>query len=155
MFDCSICYHLESGWHVTRPNQGLSLGRGKSLGTRLWWNYYSDAGWNFSLGKSLYFLIMCLTLEWWFAVLRPIEYRCKFCKDRVYVYLLVIIITTLIMNKNGFFSGYDAQGTLSEVVAFVDLLLTIIFTLFLTWATYINLWQHSRKSSTSQQSNNR
>ena len=30
-----ICYHLESGWHVTRPNQGLSLGRGKSLGTRL------------------------------------------------------------------------------------------------------------------------
>ena len=35
MFDYFICYHLESGWHVTRPNQGLSLGRGKSLGTRL------------------------------------------------------------------------------------------------------------------------
>ena len=34
-FDYFICYHLESGWHVTRPNQGLSLGRGKSLGTRL------------------------------------------------------------------------------------------------------------------------
>ena len=31
-FDNFICYHLESGWHVTRPNQGLSLG---SLGTRL------------------------------------------------------------------------------------------------------------------------
>ena len=35
MFDYFICYHLESGWHVTRPNKGLSLGRGKSLGTRL------------------------------------------------------------------------------------------------------------------------
>ena len=34
-FDNFICYHLESGWHVTRPNQGLSLGRGKSLGTKL------------------------------------------------------------------------------------------------------------------------
>ena len=34
-FDYFICYHQESGWHVTRPNQGLSLGRGKSLGTRL------------------------------------------------------------------------------------------------------------------------
>ena len=34
-FDYFICYHLESGWHVTKPNQGLSLGRGKSLGTRL------------------------------------------------------------------------------------------------------------------------
>ena len=33
-FDYFICYHLESGWHVT-SNQGLSLGRGKSLGTRL------------------------------------------------------------------------------------------------------------------------
>ena len=36
-FDYFICYHLhvESGWHVTRPNQGLYLGRGKSLGMRL------------------------------------------------------------------------------------------------------------------------
>ena len=34
-FDYFICYHLESGWHVTRLNQGLSLGRGKILGTRL------------------------------------------------------------------------------------------------------------------------
>ena len=33
--DYYICYHLESGCHVTRPNQGLSLGREKSLGTRL------------------------------------------------------------------------------------------------------------------------
>ena len=32
---CFICYHLESGWHATIPNQGLSLGRRKSLGTRL------------------------------------------------------------------------------------------------------------------------
>ena len=34
-FDYFICYHVESGWDVTRPNQGLSLGRAKSLGTRL------------------------------------------------------------------------------------------------------------------------
>ena len=39
MFDYFICYHLESGWHVIRPNQGLSLGKGKSVGTRL-----SEAG---------------------------------------------------------------------------------------------------------------
>ena len=35
MFNYFICYHLESGCHVTRPNQGFSLGRGKSLGPRL------------------------------------------------------------------------------------------------------------------------
>ena len=40
-FDYFICYHLESGWQVTRPNQGLSLGRGKSLGTRLPFYIYS------------------------------------------------------------------------------------------------------------------
>ena len=34
-FDYLICYLLESGWHVTKPNQRLSLRRGKSLGTRL------------------------------------------------------------------------------------------------------------------------
>ena len=32
-FDYFICYHLESGRHVI--SQGLSLGKGKSLGTRL------------------------------------------------------------------------------------------------------------------------
>ena len=35
MFSNFVCYHIESGWHVTRPNQGLSLGRAKNLGTRL------------------------------------------------------------------------------------------------------------------------
>ena len=34
-FDYFICYYLESGLHVTRINQGLSLRRGKSLGKRL------------------------------------------------------------------------------------------------------------------------
>ena len=41
VFDYFICYHLESGWHVTRPNQGLSLGKGKSLGMRL----HMSQGW--------------------------------------------------------------------------------------------------------------
>ena len=27
MFDYFICYHLESGWHVTRPNQSFSRER--------------------------------------------------------------------------------------------------------------------------------
>ena len=35
MFDYFICYHPESGCHVTRHSKGLSLRRGKSLGTRL------------------------------------------------------------------------------------------------------------------------
>ena len=35
MFDYFIFYHPESWCHLTRPNQSLSRGRGKSLGTRL------------------------------------------------------------------------------------------------------------------------
>ena len=41
VLDYFICYHLESGWHMTRPNQGLSLGKGKSLGMRL----HMSQGW--------------------------------------------------------------------------------------------------------------
>ena len=33
--DYFICYHLESGWHVTTPKQGLSLGRGKEPGNEV------------------------------------------------------------------------------------------------------------------------
>ena len=32
MFDYFICYHPESGWHVTKPNQGLSLRERKEPG---------------------------------------------------------------------------------------------------------------------------
>ena len=35
MFDYFIYYRLESGWHVTRPNQALSYPERKTLGTRL------------------------------------------------------------------------------------------------------------------------
>ena len=35
MFNYFICYHLESGWHVTRPNQGLSLGERREPGNEV------------------------------------------------------------------------------------------------------------------------
>ena len=107
----------------------------------------------FVFGEISTFLIMCLTLERWFAVVRPIEYRCKFRKSRVYVYLLIIIITTLTMNINNLLPGYDPQSTTSKLFAFVDLLLTLILPLFVTWATYIHLWHHSKYAAAIQQSN--
>ena len=80
----------------------------------------------FFFGEISVFLIMCLTFERWFAVVRPIQYRCKFRKNRVYMYLFAILITALIMNINGLLLSYDPKSTLSKIVAVVDILLTLI-----------------------------
>ena len=108
----------------------------------------------FLFGETFLFLIMCLTLERWFAVVRPIQYRCKFRKSRVYVYLLAIIIITLTMSTNSLLPGYDPQSTTSKIFVFMDVLLTLILPLFVTWETYIHLWQHSKKALTIHQSKN-
>ena len=62
-FNYFICYHLESGWHVTRPNQGLSLGRGKSLGTRLRAMQYSHVSMCVCWGEGR--VMQCFLISIW------------------------------------------------------------------------------------------
>ena len=112
-------------------------------------------GWlEFVFGEFSVFLIMVLTIERWFAVVRPIQYRYKFRKKRIYVYIFTIVIATLTINTHVFLPSYDPSSTRSKSFVIVDFLVTLISPLLVTWATYIHLWQRFKKIPTIQQSNN-
>ena len=111
-------------------------------------------GWlEFLFGDCSIFLITVLTIERWFAVVRPIQYRYKFHRKRVYIYIMTIIIATLSINIHFLLPGYDPKNTRSKILVFIDDVLTLMVPLFVTWASYIHLWQHFKKAPAIQQSN--
>ena len=100
----------------------------------------------FVFGEISTFLIMCLTFENMVRCCQTNSIPLQVSKKQTLRVFVGILITALVMNVNGLLPGYDPQRTLSKIVAVVDTLLTLIFPLFVTWATYIHLWQHSKKS---------
>ena len=111
-------------------------------------------GWfEFLFGEFSVFLIMVLTIERWFAVARPIQYRYNFRKSRVYVYIFTIIVATICINIHVLLRSYVPNNTQSKSFVVVDCVLTLIFPLVVTWATYIHLWQRFKSVLAIQQSN--
>ena len=117
------------------------------------WPGLDDPQFEFLFGEFSIFFIIVLTIERWFVVVRPIQYRCKFRKKRVYIYIFTIAIATLSINIYFLLPGYDPKSTLSKLFVVIDVVLTLMVPLFVTWASYIHLWQHFKKAPTIQQSN--
>ena len=65
-------------------------------------------------------LNMCLALERWFAVVKPIQYRYKFCKTRVYVYifLLTIVLSAISVGTHGMLPSFHLKSTYSETFCY-------------------------------------
>ena len=111
-------------------------------------------GWfEFLFGDISIFFIMILTIERWFAVVKPIQYRYKFPKIRVYIYIMTIIIAALSTNTYLLLPGNDPTSPRFKSLCVIDVALSLIVPLFFTWATYIHLWQRFKKAPTIQQSN--
>ena len=53
----------------------------------------------FLLGKVSCLTVTCLALERWYSVVKPVKYRLKFKRRRVYVYLVIIWITCLLLHS--------------------------------------------------------
>ena len=53
----------------------------------------------FLLGKVSCLTVTCLALERWYSVVKPVKYRLKFKRGRVYVYLVIIWITCLLLHS--------------------------------------------------------
>ena len=129
---------------------GLLPGGGNSQGLLT----LIEHGWfELIFGEMSMLLVMCLALERWFAVVKPIQYRYKFCKSRVYIYVVFTIVTPLAISVHGMLPSYDPKSTHSKSLVFLNILLTLISPLLVTWSTHVYLWRHSKKQPTIQHSN--
>ena len=88
-------------------------------------------GWfEFLFGDISIFFIMILTIERWFAVVKPIQYRYKFRKIRVYIYIMTIIIAALSTNTYLLLPGNDPTSPRFKSLSVIDVALSLIVPLF-------------------------
>ena len=103
----------------------------------------------FVLGKVSCLTVTCLALERWYSVVKPVKYRLKFERRRVYVYLVIIWITCLLLHSLILF-----QMTLDEknlrcvwitsnfpkrLTPMTITIVTFFFPNAVTWVTYLHL----------------
>lgn len=112
------------------------------------WQAVLKRGWfEFTFGKVSLLLVMCLAVERWFAVCKPITYRTVSSKGRVNIYLIPTVIVPVCCNLQELFPNYDHQNDLSKILVILEVVLTTFLPLLVTWVTYALLFQRLKRSS--------
>ena len=103
----------------------------------------------FVLGKVSCLTVTCLALERWYSVVKPVKYRLKFKRGRVYGYLVIIWVTCLLLHSLILFQMTLDEKNLRCVWITSDfpkqltpMLLTIMTFFFpnaVTWVTFLHL----------------
>ena len=103
----------------------------------------------FLLGKVSVFSVTSLALERWYSVVKPIKYKLKFKKRRVFIYLAIIWFVSLLSHVFMPFGMTLHKDTLRCIWVTVDYpqqLVTITYTVVtffiptaVTWVTYLHI----------------
>ena len=101
----------------------------------------------FAMGKVSILLVACLAIERWYCVLRPAQYRIKFARKRVVIYIIGMFVVTCILSMNKFFEyslaggrcvskkvHYGKHGTRAFVFAYS--FIAFYIPCFITWLTF-------------------
>ena len=91
---------------------------------------------------------MFLAIERWCAVLRPIQYRCNFHHNWVYVYIVSAVFFTTLSSAIATVIILGNDNNIIEYNGFifcVDFFLTFVIPFLVTWITFFNLWLRSRR----------
>ena len=117
-------------------------------GFATFWRLVIEQSWiEFAFGKISMLLVMSLAIERWFAVVKPIQYRYKFTKRRVYIYLVFILVAALSFRIHELLPNYNPQGISSQYLVTVEVVLTSFIPLLVIWTTIVHLWYHCRSVS--------
>ena len=103
----------------------------------------------FLLGKVSFLTVTCLALERWYSVVKPVKYRLKFKRRRVYVYLVIIWITCLLLHSLILFQITLDEKNLrcvwissdfsKQLTTMTATIVTFFFPNVVTWATYLHI----------------
>ena len=103
----------------------------------------------FLMGKVSILLAACLALERWYCVLKPMQYRNKFSRKRVFIYVTLMFIVTCILSMNKFFETSVVENKCISKKApygkyFVVAYSFVAFYIpcFITWFTFAHISLH-------------
>ena len=104
----------------------------------------------FTLGKISILKVMCLAIDRWYCIFRPIMYKRYFTRKRVFLYILVIWVCTSLLQIHKFFewklteskcykikAPYGEKGTQAMIVIYS--LIGFYFPCLITWASFAHI----------------
>ena len=111
----------------------------------------------FTLGIVSVYTITCLSLERWFAVARPAQYRAGFKSYRIYLMVLAVWLVSFLFNAPHLFEMKLApnnscvwvsltEGNTRKAVAFIEFLGKFFIPLMITCLSFLSLWIKVRDS---------
>ena len=98
-----------------------------------------------AFGKMSLLLVLCLALDRWFAVVRPIQYRYNFTTRRTFLYVVVIATITFFCNIPNI-PMFDKSIGMYMYFEITEVIVMVLIPILLTWIIFIHIWVHSKTS---------
>ena len=116
-------------------------------------------------GKASTSTIMCLAIDRWYSIVKPIRYKTAFSKRRLYLYITLIWASAAITQINELFITAVEDGLCTFIIPFygqkverILILIHVIVTFYIpsvvTWVTFGHIWIHMRQPNIRRHLNN-
>ena len=119
----------------------------------------------FIFGKASTSTIMCLAIDRWYSIVKPISYKTAFSKRRLYLYIVLIWTSAAITQINELFITEVEHDLCTFITPFygekaerIFILIHVIITFYIpslvTWLTFGHIWMHMRQPNIRRHLNN-
>lgn len=111
----------------------------------------------FVFGKGSTLTIMCLAIERWFSVVKPVKYKYAFKRGRLLLYIAIIWAFSCFTQINELFIMKNSHGICArssppysvkteKILTLLHILATFFVPSIVTWVTFAHVWFHVRST---------
>ena len=111
----------------------------------------------FLFGKGSTLTVMCLAIERWFSVVKPLRYKYAFKRGRILLYIAIIWAFSCFTQINELFIMKTSHGTcikglppyskeMAKILTLLHILATFFVPSVVTWVTFAQVWFHARRA---------
>ena len=112
----------------------------------------------FVFGKGSTLTIMCLAMERWFSVVKPLKYKYAFKRGRLLLYIAIIWAFSCFTQINELFIMKISHGICvrssppysvktEKILTLMHILATFFVPSIVTWVTFAHVWLHVRSTT--------
>ena len=111
----------------------------------------------FTFGKASTLTVMCMAVERWYAVVKPMKYKVTFRKTRLGLYIFIVWLFSCSTQINELFQvnardnhckrtipPYGMQ--ISQILTLFHIAMTFYIPSIVTWMTFTDVWMSMRRS---------
>jgi hypothetical protein len=138
---------ITPGYVVAQESFPLLYGDSGDIFCRIVWSTY----FLFCFGKASNATVMCLAIDRWYSVIKPIKYKIAFGKRRLLGYIALIWVTSTFTEAIGLFITKLEHGRCTwddppyddnaeRVFILVHVMVTFYIPSVVTWASFAQIW---------------